>query len=499
LDAENRPKHIFLLENHDEAFYIWQNAKVTQRVLVHIDAHHDMWWLNDGATITIANFICPALKQDVVSKVIWVVPFATFANCKNKKSLVTQVKALLKGYPGKSRKLVSKDDRIIASLLGKELIICTLRSIPILRENVLLDVDIDYLIIPRVTWEEYDHHDLFPWCWPRELVNKLKDFDSDLITVVYSVQGGYTPLQWKYLGDELALRLMTKSDSRLEGMQRIEEGAEVEALGQMTKAELKYRAALDLLPDSAAPLYRLARLLTKLNRVEEARQFYQKAVNLDSSYRGAYSSAGFHFYWNGQYKAAELEFRELQVLNPQDPHAHLGLGLLATKRQRWEHAERHLKAALEIDECLIDAQHALADVLGKKGDKEQAILAYERALRLGLRGHKPLFGPIVTNIGANRIQDPWHSKAYARLSVLYEESGSIEKAVNALRISIAGSMDGVMSRLRLSRLYIKQRCWRNAGLEICQALRASPKDVRKRWVLLRHWLSASSHSKPLLG
>ena len=485
--------HVFLLENHDEAFYVWQNNKVTQRILVHIDAHHDMWWISDQANITIANFICPALKQDFVKEVIWVVPDATFANSTNRKSILAHVTTLLKEYPVKSRKLVLTNECIIASVLGKTLSVCTLRSIPPRRENVLLDVDVDYLIIPRVTYRESDHHLLLPWCWPCELVNHLRGMQSDLITVAYSVQGGYTPLQWKYLGDELVLRLKqaNESGSRLEGMGQIRQGAEAEVRGEVTQAEVKYRAAMDLLPESAAPSYRLARLLTKLSRVQEARPFYQKAVAQDSSYRGAYSSAGFHFYWSRQFNAAETEFREMQALNPEDLYAHLGLGLLAKKRQRWDDAERYLQAALAMDESLIDAQHALADVLVKKGKKEGAVKAYERALKLGLMGRKPLSGPILTNIGVNRILDPWHSKAYARLSALYEQSGSIEKAVNALRISIAGSVDGVMSRLRLARLYLKQRCWRNAALEIWQALRALPNDVRKRWVLLRHWLSTT--------
>src|SRR5260370_33658624 len=139
------------------------------------------------------------------------------------RSLVAQVSALLKDYPIKSRKLVRKDDRIIASILGKRLIICTLRSIPAFRENVLLDIDIDYLIIPRVTYKEYNHHGLFPWCWPCELVNELQGLRSDLVTIVYFVQCGYMPLQWKYFWDELILRLqlVSESYSHLEWLEEI--------------------------------------------------------------------------------------------------------------------------------------------------------------------------------------------------------------------------------------------------------------------------------------
>jgi hypothetical protein len=48
-----------------------------------------------------------------------------------------------------------------------------------------------------------------PWLWPHELVAYLakQGVRTDLATITYSVQGGYAPLQWKYLGDELAVRL----------------------------------------------------------------------------------------------------------------------------------------------------------------------------------------------------------------------------------------------------------------------------------------------------
>jgi len=486
----NLAKKVFLIENHDEAFYIWRDAKVTQRVLVHIDAHHDMWWANDQATITIANFICPALKQDFVREVTWVVPVASFADYKSKNALVAQVCALLKDYPVKSQKPIVENGRITASVLGKKLIVCTIRSIPNFEEKVLLDIDVDYLVIPRVTYGGYDHHTLLPWCWPGELINSLGGLQSDVITVAYSVQGGYTPLHWKYLGDELALRLKQPDESgcRLEGIENIRLGAEAEVRDDTTQAELKYRAAIDLLPDFAAPSYRLARLLMRLSRMQEAQQIYRKAVDLDRSYGGPYSSAGFHFYWNRQFETAELEFRNMQALHPGDAYTHLGLALLAKERKLWNEAERHLRAALRMDKCIIDAQHALGDVLMKAGKNNEAIKAYEQALKLGLRGHKPLLGPILTKIGTNKVLDPWHCNAYARLATLYEHKGATAKALDALRISIAGGLDDVMSHLRLAHLYIKQRCLRNAVAELWQALEASPKDAWRRWAVLRQQL-----------
>jgi hypothetical protein len=36
-----------------------------------------------------------------------------------------------------------------------------------------LDIDTDYLVIPRVISGGTDEHPALPWCWPEELVAKL--------------------------------------------------------------------------------------------------------------------------------------------------------------------------------------------------------------------------------------------------------------------------------------------------------------------------------------
>jgi hypothetical protein len=192
---------IFLIENHDEAYYIWRDAGIVNRTLLHIDAHHDMWWAGDESIITIANFICPAVKQDLLQKFLWIVPDATFQDPKGRRPVFQHLKRILWEYPGASS-VVVEDDRMTASVLGKTLTICPLHSLPGLHEPVLLDIDIDYLVIPKVSHEKRDQHDALPWCWPNELVKRLQDTEirSDLTTVAYSVEGGYTPLQWKYLG-----------------------------------------------------------------------------------------------------------------------------------------------------------------------------------------------------------------------------------------------------------------------------------------------------------
>jgi tetratricopeptide (TPR) repeat protein len=474
---------VFLVENHDQAYYIWRDAGVRNRTLVHIDAHHDMSWVNQKDNITIANFICPALKQAFLQEIFWVVPDATFQDAESQKPVLQHLKRILKTYPG-SPSIIVKDNRIIASVLEKKLTICPLLSLPTLREAVLLDIDVDYLVIPRVSYGKWDDNGLLPWLWPSDLISRLHylGIRSDLVTVAYSVEGGYTPLQWKYLGQELMLRLKDPlgSGSDMAGMVRIRQGAEAGQQGLAVIAETKYRQAHELIPESAAAPYRLARLLVNLGRIEEARQLYGQAVRSDDSYKGAYSSAGFCSYWRGELAAAEREFLDLLALDPSDAYCHLGLGLLAQKRGRWRDSEQHLRTALALNNSLIDSQVALGDTLAKLGRTKEAISAYEYALKLGSEGHKPLTGPILTETREKGLLDRMHSVTHTRLADLYIKEGAPVKAISALTISIACGSDGARLRLRLASLYWQQRQWSEFVLQAWKVIKLIPKTIWAR-------------------
>jgi hypothetical protein len=73
---------VFLFENHDEACTVWRELDVRNRILVHINAHHDMydkWPAADGSRpqFTIASRIYPVAKEGVFREGVWVVPDRT--------------------------------------------------------------------------------------------------------------------------------------------------------------------------------------------------------------------------------------------------------------------------------------------------------------------------------------------------------------------------------------------------------------------------------------
>jgi tetratricopeptide (TPR) repeat protein len=469
---------VVVMENHDAAYAAWREAGVKQRILIHVDAHHDMWWVGDGAPITIANFICPALKEELVREVFWVVPDGAWETPRARRPILRHLRALIKAYPESSRRLRVNDQEVAAVLLGKPLHVLPLRHVRRIEENVLLDIDVDYLVIPRVSHGESDPHAPVPWCWPDGLLTRLADLHlrSDLVTIVYSVEGGFTPLKWKYLGDEVALRLRRPGadESAVRGMSLMREGALTACRGDVAAAEACQQQARTLLPDSAAPCYHLAHLYWEGGREDAARDLYRQALARDPSYRTGYNSAGIGYYEDGRLAEARQEHQRTLALDPRDAYAHLGLGQIAARLKRWGEAESSLRAALALDGTLPDAWRTLAMVLASRKRHQEAILAYQQSLKLVLRGRKPLTGYIITEPRSDLVIDPHHLAIHVELARLYEATGALTQAITGYRLGIAGGEGSVLIRYRLVRLYLTRKQWRQAAQETWQAARAIP-------------------------
>ena len=469
---------ISLMENHDQAYLAWRQAGVRDKILIHIDAHDDMWWVEDDSGLTIANFISPALREDLVKEVIWVVPDLTWESPQSLKPLIRRLKKVLKGYPGGMAAIKVERRQISTSILGKPVKVCTLQNLPVIEEPVLLDLDIDYLVIPRACHGSTRPPRL-PWRWPGDLLSRLTahGLQYELVTIAYSVEGGYTPLKWKYLGDDAALRLQgpAAAPEKLRGMDELKVAALAGQRGERAVAEKSLLQCRELLPESAAPDYHLAQLYLDAGAIDKARVHYRRALALDQSYRTPFNSSGFRHYAARRLAEAEQEFRRLLDSDPEDAYAYLGLGKIAARRKRWAQAEAWLNQSLELNGQLVDSYRVLGKVLAGQGRRGEAIAAYEKSLVLALRGHKPLSDYIATE--SQGLVDPDHFRIHGRLAWLYALAGEFDRAINGYRMSIAKGGDGVFPRARLAHLYLKRHQYNESAREVWQALKIIPTDL----------------------
>ena len=482
-DEAGLAPRVCLFENHDQSYHIWRAEGLRDRVVLHLDLHDDLAWIKPDQPIHIGNYLCFALREGIARETIWVVPDGSFASLAARHRLLQRVRHLVRQYPAPRAKVRSDAGGISAALLGKPLLVVPLSSLPPLREPVLLDIDVDFLTSQSALPPELAPQDL-PWCWPGELVQLLatRGVQADLATIAWSVEGGYTPLRWKCLGDELKDRLQHIDSESISSAEKLREAAVCRQRGDTAAAESKLRETLLHMGPLAAPCYHLALLLRSAGRQEEAGTYYRRALELDPTYATAYNNRG-PIYWRWRrFALAEQEYREALSLHENDAYAHFGLAQVLFHRRRWGQAEAALRRALESNAHLPDAWSLLGDVLARQGRQTEAITAYDRFLRLTLLGKYTLRSLQMTE--RRGLLDVGHASTHAKIARIQETMGDLRQAAQGYRISIAANRDRAVTRFRLARVLARRGKWGGAIRHFVTGLGRIPADLRRRMVTL---------------
>lgn len=220
---------VLLMEDHCEAYVFWKEHGLTGRTCVHVDAHLDvseaglspttlaaMAAARNGAELDshrvsnylpwggfhCGNYLYPALREGLVTRLIWVVPPSMLG-----REPVEWARGELQNWVDlkqeEYRQLHLEHGRVEGHVAGRPLTICTFDNLPRLEETVLLDVDVDYFL---------DSDDRL-WQSPYELALNCR---WDFLTVAYSVNGGYTPLEHRWLGPATVEALTSDTRRSLE-------------------------------------------------------------------------------------------------------------------------------------------------------------------------------------------------------------------------------------------------------------------------------------------
>lgn len=341
--------NIFIIEDHDQALKIWRNNKVKSVDLVHIDAHLDFDFYrilpvkhiaecshsiqelkrnlensiafshyreNLDEQVYIGNYIYPALRDGIVRDFYWVIP----GGRDGLRVSLGRIKALLERFSrkegGRNVSYELRGQMMIGNLLGRKFIVCTLDHLPEFTQSVLLDIDIDFLFNKSYAdaSSAIGIKKMKPWLSPENLVNTLKDRlkNIHITTIAYSVNEWYTPIRYKYFGDEIAYRLDPSRFSR------------------------RFKRSLK------AGEYFNEFILTG------SRRCYRKAVKLNSSYRAKENNYGFYYLARRRFSAARGEFLRILKVDPTNPACLLGLGRVFMQKKDFSLAGEYFSKAIEL-------------------------------------------------------------------------------------------------------------------------------------------------------
>ncbi len=337
--------HIYLKDNHDEALKVWRKLGVKNLDLVHVDAHLDfvlhparqpqeileqavsIKQLKENLEYTlcflkyekkldaqtdIGNYIYPAMRDGIVKNFWWVIPGTAKNLDQNFKIVINIFKNAFNGQP---IKLVKKGKGLIMGrALNREFWVCTLETMPIIKQKVLLDIDIDFLVVPGL--KKADNRCEIGrravWIEPRHLKRRLleKVIAPQVITIVYSTNGGYTPMDFRYLGEETAHCFKP---------------------GQY---ERQYKQAI------------AARNNFALFKKTGQRSYYREAITLEASYRNEDNNFGPLYLYKREYSAAKKELDKILRVDPQNGYALKNMGIIHLFRREYLQALAYFKKAL---------------------------------------------------------------------------------------------------------------------------------------------------------
>lgn len=468
-----------MMEDHDKAYQAWKDRGVFAKTLVHVDAHIDFGWIpevdldeiggdgkvpGDGQLINpfvkskkkmvdIGNYICPAIREGMVKKFYWVVPDASFRNARGRRHIIRHLKRLLaiKKYSG--GKLEFHSGRICCRIYGIELIVCGLEDLGQIDEPVLLDIDVDFMLTELI-WDDLNPERL-PWILPEELYEKLtaKIDKIDVLTIAYSVEGGFTPLRFKYLGDELRYLFEGGRPAGPQGAAYYKRKAVFfEKDKKPADAARAYEEALKTGGSDASVFFNLSLLYSyeAVGQAEKSAVFYRKALEADESYATCYNNYGILYLRYNRLKRAEAEYKKFLRVSGGNAAVYDGLGVIALARGRYAQAQEFFNRCLTVDKNHPGARLGLGIVCFKT-----ARLSEAESLFLGLEKDYPDDAEVCWWLGR-----------------IAQKSGNASCAIDRYKDAVMRGGDGPFIHFILARLYMKRGFFFRAFEELIRVFQA---------------------------
>jgi protein O-GlcNAc transferase len=151
----------------------------------------------------------------------------------------------------------------------------------------------------------------------------------------------------------------------------------------LSTAEKEYRDAAFLDPHSAEAQFGLGNVYVRLSRFPEAEKAYRAALALDPGMAAAQTNLGRAYYEMGQLSKAADAFSAGLKLDPNDAKSLYMLAVVRLQESKLSDAEQLLVRARTADPNLPEVYYGLGVLYRFKGQKQDAINAFEKFLAIG--------------------------------------------------------------------------------------------------------------------
>lgn len=442
---------VFLFEDHCESYVKWKEAGMNTLTVVHADAHLDL--RNEGFSketleniaraktaeelepfrrnndllwdgFNIGNYLYPAAKDGTVKKLIWVVP----PHIVGEQDLLPWTLAELQNWKDvtldeyKSMKLV--DNAVKGTLAGIDLEVCYVEDLKVEDENTVWDIDVDYF---------FDDDDL-AWMSPVDFLEELKEKTPtpEMITIAYSVAGGYTNPRQKYLGD-MTKAALAKADTTQyqKAYEAFLQGDLAMKKDRLDEALEYYKKVEDIEPLKPYLDLRMMEIHARKNRPDKAKAILKEI----ESKRPDLIVPG--------YDRALILLRQkkynqaLKILNNTVKQGgesfilgHFISSLVHVKQNNYKKAQKHWNAILNSEEYNEMTTGVRSHICFLAGENLNRIGEYEKAVEI---------------LNTSIKEFPERPKAYSQRGFSYHQQGNLRKAIRDYKRFLNLSADNVDS------------------------------------------------------
>jgi tetratricopeptide (TPR) repeat protein len=204
--------------------------------------------------------------------------------------------------------------------------------------------------------------------------------------------------------------------------------------GYFDQAQAFFELALRDDPSSAEALYGLGSVYLKKEKRAEARQAFEQAVKLPSSYPdtlpNAWNNLGLIAAQQGSLDQAAQDFQQALRLNPESLVALENLGNAYRQQKRWEQARTTFERALTVDSESPGANYGLAMVYAAGDDTQRTYEYLQKALQF-----RPDYPEALNNLGVLYVRTGRRNDAVATLEKCMRVAPGFDQAyLNLARI-----------------------------------------------------------------
>lgn len=256
--------------------------------------------------------------------------------------------------------------------------------------------------------------------------------------------------------------------------------------GSLAEAVGYFKQSLAVDPHGHEAMVDLASALTDLERWDDARKAYERAIRVYPNDATALNGLGYMFYRQERFDTAIAYFKRA-IAHSDDPQFHVNMGLALLSQERFGQAENEFRRTLEIDPKHYWATNNLGYTLQQEGHPEAAVALYTAALRLdppGVTTHLNLGSLLLDNesfkeaaeVYADALKkDDKSAEAHLGLAVALENMDRLPEARREALLSRQLEPTYPNAQMAYARLIAKTGEPDRAVGELCKAIAMAPK------------------------